>query len=213
MAMSHHFETRTTLAFIHGWDIFSDKSVITNKPIVPHIEAIQEMLKSSRRLLSHPLLLPVMILRRHLTKAEIMRRQLSSLTAKIEEDIGVTKTARNSGDTVQHRRIEDDVNKMVMSEKLRIETTAQISTTVTDVINMKGTLEWDEAYVKFLRRVNDDFKARRRQGHTPSEADLELCRFIDLLEQDAQSISSYATRMQYRLDLQFNVVRNFERYR
>ncbi|KAK1716670.1 uncharacterized protein BDZ83DRAFT_587293 [Colletotrichum acutatum] len=208
MAMSHHFETRTTLAFIHGWDIFSDKSEITKQPIVPHIEAIQEILKSSRRLLPHPLLLPVMILRRHLTRAEIMRRQLSSATEKIEDAIGVTQTARLSGRTVQDQRIVEEVKAMVLGETPRIHTTARISTTVTDVINMKGTLEWDEAYVKFLRRVNDDVKAHRREPHTTSEADLELCGFIDLLERDAQSISSYATRMQSRLDLQFNVLYN-----
>ncbi|EXF83649.1 hypothetical protein CFIO01_00791 [Colletotrichum fioriniae PJ7] len=205
MAMSHHFETRTTLAFIHGWDIFSNKLKFTKKPIVPHIEAIQEMLKSSLRLLSHPLLLPAMFLRRHLTRAEAMRRQLSSSTEEIEEAIGVTKTARLAGKTVQDRRIRDEVEDMVLGDKPRIHTTARISTTATDVMNMKGTLEWDEAYVKFLRRVDDDVKAHRREVHLPSEADLELCGFIDLLERDAQSISSYATRMQSRLELQFNV--------
>ncbi|KAI3558419.1 hypothetical protein CABS03_02421 [Colletotrichum abscissum] len=205
MAMSHNFETRTTLAFIHGWDIFSNKLKITKKPIIPHIEAIQEILKSSRRLLSHPLLLPTLFLRRHLTRAEDMRRQLSSMTAEIEKAIGVTQTARLSGRTVQDQRIVEEVKAMVLGEKPRIHTTARISTTATDVINMKETLEWDEEYVKFLRRVNDDVKVHRREAHTPLEADLQLCGFIDLLERDAQSISSYATRMQSRLELQFNV--------
>ncbi|KAK1463515.1 hypothetical protein CMEL01_13584 [Colletotrichum melonis] len=208
MAMSHHFETRTTLAFIHGWDIFSNKLKFTKKPIAPHIEAIQEILKSSRRLLSHPLLLPTLFLRRHLTRAEDMRRQLSSMTAEIEKAIGVTQTARLSGRTVQDQRIVEEVKAMVLGEKPRIHTTARISTTATDVINMKGTLEWDEEYVKFLRRVNDDVKAHPREAHTPPEADLQLCGFIDLLERDAQSISSYATRMQSRLELQFNVLYN-----
>ncbi|KAI3551909.1 hypothetical protein CSPX01_00585 [Colletotrichum filicis] len=208
MAMSHHFETRTTLAFIHGWDIFSNKLKFTKKPIAPHIEAIQEILKSSRRLLSHPLLLPTLFLRRHLTRAEDMRRQLSSMTAEIEKAIGVTQTARLSGRTVQDQRIVEEVKAMVLGEKPRIHTTARISTTATDVINMKGTLEWDEEYVKFLRRVNDDVKAHPREAHTPPEADLQLCGFINLLERDAQSISSYATRMQSRLELQFNVLYN-----
>ncbi|KAK1452913.1 hypothetical protein CCUS01_01930 [Colletotrichum cuscutae] len=208
MAMSHHFEARTTLAFIHGWDIFSNKLKFTKKPIVPHIEAIQEILKSSRRLLSYPLLLPTLFLRRHLTRAEDMRRQLSSMTAEIEKAIGVTQTARLSGRTVQDQRIVEEVKAMVLGEKPRIHTTARISTTATDVINMKETLEWDEEYVKFLRRVNDDVKAHPREAHTPPEADLQLCGFIDLLERDAQSISSYATRMQSRLELQFNVLYN-----
>ncbi|OHF02552.1 hypothetical protein CORC01_02247 [Colletotrichum orchidophilum] len=208
MAMSHHIETRTTLAFIHGWDIFVHESHVTGERVMPHKTAIYETLKLSGRLLGHPLLLPAIFLRVHLKKAEITRKQLSAATEEIEKTLGVTKTARLAMRTVQDVQVNSKMNRMITDEKTRIHTTALLSTTVTDVINMKGTLEWDMEYVKFLRNVNETIKPDHDDMEVSSEVDLELNGFIDLLEVDAQSISSYATMMQSRLDIQLNVAGN-----
>ncbi|KAK1688998.1 hypothetical protein BDP55DRAFT_426207 [Colletotrichum godetiae] len=80
--MSHYFETRTTLALIHGWDIFSDVNKISGDKIISHMTAIHEMIKTSSSLLCHPLLLPTTFLRLHLTKAEIMSGQLNETNQK-----------------------------------------------------------------------------------------------------------------------------------
>ncbi|KXH61474.1 hypothetical protein CSAL01_03885 [Colletotrichum salicis] len=138
MVLSHHFETRTTLALIHGWDIFSDT-------------------------------------------------------------LGVSQTGRLVERTVEDIRITTNMNRMITDEKARINTTALLSTTLADVVNMLGTLEWDEEYIKFLLRVNED--VRRHHGGVSSEADLELCGLIELLEAERRSIVSFTSTMRSRLDI------------
>ncbi|KAK1634235.1 hypothetical protein BDP81DRAFT_396231 [Colletotrichum phormii] len=109
--------------------------------------------------------------------------------------------------TVEDIRITTNMNRMITDEKARINTTALLSTTLEDVVNMLRTLEWDEEYIKFLLRVNED--VRRHHGGVSSEADLELCGLIELLEAERRSIVSFTSTMRSRLDIQFNVLYNF----
>ncbi|KAK2009781.1 hypothetical protein LZ32DRAFT_608182 [Colletotrichum eremochloae] len=202
LAMSHDLETGTTVAFLHGWNMFSDRDAVTNEPIVPHAESLHGMMQSATTLWAHPLFLPTVLLREHLSKAEFFQSHLEPQVMGIERDLGVARSGRlvnSKSDAYAQRMIQDD------RERFRM--TARLNTTATDVVNMLGVLEWDLHYFKFLGRVNGELAALH--GRISPAADAELRSLVDYLECEALSIVSFVGTMKSRLDLQLNVLYNY----
>ncbi|KZL63646.1 hypothetical protein CI238_11557 [Colletotrichum incanum] len=202
LALSHCFETGTTVAFLHGWNMFSDRDYVTNEPIVPHAESLHEIIQSATTLWAHPLFLPMVLVREHLLRAEALKKQLDPKVTNIEMNLGVTKSARLVGLGINAK-----VHHMIQDDEARLRITALLNTTATDTVNLLGILEWDFQYFKFLHRVNNDLRAFH--GQIFLEVDAELCSIIDFLECEALSISSFASTMKSRLDLQLNMLYNF----
>ncbi|KAK1981474.1 hypothetical protein LZ30DRAFT_782007 [Colletotrichum cereale] len=202
LAISHHLETGTTVAFLHGWNMFSDRDCVTNEPVVPHAESLRGMMQSATTLWAHPLLLPAILMREHLSKAEAFKNQLEPKVTDIERGLGVTKSARLVG-----LEIDASVQHMVQDDEERLRITARLNTTATDVVNMLGILQWDLQYVKFLDRVNGDLGALH--GRASPAADAELRSVVEYLECEALSIVSFVAAMKSRLDLQLDVLYNF----
>ncbi|KAK2028983.1 hypothetical protein LX32DRAFT_682801 [Colletotrichum zoysiae] len=202
LAMSHHLDTGTTLAFLHGWNVFSDRDHVTKEPIVPHAESLHGVMRSAAALWAHPLFLPTVLVREHLSRAEAFKSHLAPKVTDIEMALGVTKSARLVGS-----EIDASVQHMIRDDGERLRITAFLNTTATDVVNMLGILEWDLQYVKFLGRVNGDLGALH--GRIPPAADAELRSIVEYLEFEALSIVSFVGAMKTRLDLQLNVLYNF----
>ncbi|KAK1961815.1 hypothetical protein LY78DRAFT_661793 [Colletotrichum sublineola] len=203
LAMSHDLETGTTVAFLHGWNMFSDRDAVTNEPIVPHAESLHGMMQSATTLWAHPLFLPTVLLREHLSRAEAFQSHLEPQVMGIERDLGVARSGRlvnSKSDAYAQRMIQDDQE--------RFQITARLNTTATDVVNMLGVLEWDLHYFRFLGRVNGDLAALHGRRISPA-ADAELRSLVDYLECEALSIVSFVGTMKSRLDLQLNVLYNY----
>ncbi|KAK1584947.1 uncharacterized protein LY79DRAFT_559858 [Colletotrichum navitas] len=202
LAMSHHLETGTTVAFLHGWNVFSNRNYVTDEPTVSHAEDLCGMMQSATTLWAHPLFLPAVLVREHLSRAEAFKSRLEPKVTDIERGLGVTRSARLVG-----LEVNASVQHMVQDDQERLRITARLNTTATDVVNMLGILDWDLQHVKFLGRVNDDLGALH--GRMSPAADAELRSVVEYLECEALSIVSFVGTMKSRLDLQLNVLYNF----
>ncbi|OBT65658.1 hypothetical protein VE03_05529 [Pseudogymnoascus sp. 23342-1-I1] len=206
LALSHSFETGITVAFLHGSGVLAEISHVTGEKIIPHAERIQGLIKSAISLWTHPLLLPVILLEEHLFRAnEFKSCVLSRNTTSIEFRLGVTQSGRLSNSRSPFGLAE--LRELMGNEEARIETTALLSTTMTDTIHFITNLKWDHRYCKFLHAVCSQIKELQVSRLTHSERELKAS--IDTLECATASTSDHAVSIKERLDLQLSMLYNF----
>ncbi|WDK09178.1 hypothetical protein CGRA01v4_00456 [Colletotrichum graminicola] len=203
LAMSHHLETDTTVAFLHGWNMFCDRDYVTKEPIIPHAKSLHETMQSATTTLwAHPLFLPIVLMREHLSRAETFKRQLGANMTDIEKVLGVTNAAR-----LMRSGVDAFAKRMVQDEEKRLQITARLLTTAKNVVNILGVLEWDLQYAKFLGRVSGELGAIH--GQMSPAADAELRSIVDYLRCEALSLVSFVGAMKSKLDLQLTVLYNY----
>lgn len=142
LVMSHSFKTGITSVFLHGWNVLTDIKCVTGQRTEPHLTHIRKLIRSNAILWTHPLLLPVILLKEHLSRASYFKGfTLLQITTKVEKSLGVTETGRltnhhqpsqdkdqdDDGDGFQYRKLENETE--------RIQLTTTINTTLTDVIS------------------------------------------------------------------------------
>lgn len=205
LALKHCFRTGSTVAFVHGWNIFSEQCHVTGKPVVPHIKDFVDSVRSTALLWIHPLLLPTVLFKDHLRRADRFRAGLSGGVTRIEKKLGVTQTAR-----LVNRRpgINAEMKEMLRDEEARLLLTADLNTAATNVNNLAATLKWDQRYAQFLTSVHAEIHDHVEA--MPSRPGTQIVRLVETLAAEAAHEEDFAASMQSRLQLQLDVVRPSE---
>ncbi|KAK0725499.1 hypothetical protein B0H67DRAFT_598733 [Lasiosphaeris hirsuta] len=204
LTLTHSFKTRITLAFMYGWHVFADQNQVTGDPVFPHVHNMQETIRSSALLWTHPLLIPVVLLQEHVCRADMMLESLEPRVRWIEQDLGVTKAARLVTSTTG---ISPEVKELMTDEEGRMEVMTRLNTAATDVINTSKVLKWDRRYCKFLRQACEGI--RSSEVHSPVDVEKGLEGFLSYLEGQVGSAADFGESMRLRLDIQLNVLYNF----
>jgi hypothetical protein len=205
LAMTHSFITGDTLAFLHGWNVFSDRRAISGEWTTSHSERLHQLLQSSLSLWRHPLILPTLLLQEHLFRADDFRRRgLSKVVTSIEKVLGVTKTGRlaNAKDTVP-----EEIRELLTDDDLRLRITSRLNTALTDTINLTAILRWDQRLGQFIQRVNKELEGYYDDCGIPLDLAKELEAVTDHLLCEAISATEYIDATKSRLEIQLNVVR------
>jgi hypothetical protein len=204
LVLSRSFKTGITLALLHGWNVLSDVGAVTKTQVVPHADRIRILLKSSMSLWAHPLLIPVILLEDHISRADRYKGfELSLSTNLIEGKLGVTHSGRNTKTT-------ESLDGLLLrnpigdSEEKRVKLTAELNTTMTNAISFLAVLQWDIRCCCFLRDVCD--KIQQFDQLLIKETD-EVKDSVDYLACTVASISDHAESIKARLNIQLSVVR------
>ncbi|KAK0637135.1 hypothetical protein B0T17DRAFT_99160 [Bombardia bombarda] len=204
LALTHNLQTGTTSALIHGENIFSGR-IVTNEPSTPHAERLQDMIRYSASLWTHPLLIPAIILKEHLYRAECLRQKLYPQLTMIERDLGVTRSA---GLVTLEEDFNPEIRHLVRNDDTRLRITTLLNTTAADTVIMVRVLKWDHRYLKFLRRVSVDI-SQFSSTKIPLGVEKEVQGLLNFLEADIVSTGDFGEMMKTRLDMQLNVLYNF----
>jgi len=203
LALSHTFRTGVTLAFLHGWSLLTETNHVNGVQIIPHAERIQELIKSTVSLWTHPLLIPVILLEEHLFRANYYKEQeLSRQTTSLELQLRVTHSGRLAGGRASLSPA--GLRELMGNDEARIGLTSLLNTTVTDAITFIGNMKWDPRYCQFLHHVCDQIQRFHLQTLTISGG--ELKESIDTLECVSASCLEHAESIKQRLQLQLSVV-------
>lgn len=208
LVLTHSFKTGMTSAFLHGWNVLTDINYVTGQEVKPHLTHIQKLIKSNIELWRHPLLLPVVLLKEHLSRASYFKGfTLLQITLKVEQSLGVTKTGRltnrstgradgDGDDGFQYRRLENEAE--------RIQLTTTINTTLTDVISFSGVLKWDRRLCHSLIRTCHQLEELHMDHMT--ESNQKLREWLDALEGGIESNAEHAETLRTKLEIQLSVV-------
>lgn len=208
LCLTHCFETRSTLGFIFGWNMNTNKtwmpSVSKKRPwyLDLHGPRITNIIKSETSNWSNPLLLPVILLEDHIYNADRCKGlDLSRKTTKLEGQLQVTKAGRiadDSGSVDFEKLSKDMINK-------RLKIITDINTTITDVVTFAANLKWDCRYCQFLRDTSKSIESvvGATQGERP-----HLNNSVEVLATLVVSILDHADALKARLDVQLDVVRD-----
>jgi hypothetical protein len=204
LALTHSFLTGNTLAFLHGWHVFGDRNGISGERIVSHSEKLHRLLRSSRALWQHPLLLPLLLLQEHLYRADEFRyRTVSSEMRGIEKELCVTKTGR-----LVHMRdaVPEKIRELLTNDEMRLQLTTRVNTAMTDSINLATVLRWDQRVAQFIQRVDKELQPYYRDIGIFVGLEKDFRAALDHLSCEAVTATEYIDSISSRLDIQLNVV-------
>jgi len=206
-SMTHNLNTGDTLAFLHGWSMFSFQNSVTGEQQVSHAERIHRLLEPSVSLWRHPLLLPTLIFQEHLMRCDDFTRCiLSGQVEDIEEDLGVTRSGRlfKTGHAVP-----EVIKQLLADDERRLWITSVINTTLTDAINFLNVLKWDQRLGAFIKRVDEELSRYYETANMGIGTVKELESAVDHFCCEAASAHEYVESIRARLEMQLNVLYNF----
>ncbi|KAK0622596.1 hypothetical protein B0T14DRAFT_150500 [Immersiella caudata] len=207
LSLSHNLTTSTTLAFLHGWSLFTFQNAVTGKRQVSHAERIHQLLEPSVSLWKHPLLLPTLIFQEHLTRCEdFVTRGLSERVRGIEMDLGVTRSGRLVG---TETALPEVIRELVGDDERRLMITSEVNTTLTDTITFLGVLKWDQRLGGFIQRLDKELGKYYADAGVGREAVKELEAALEHFCGEAESTWEYVNGMRARLEGQMGVLYNF----
>ncbi|KAK4232797.1 hypothetical protein C8A03DRAFT_19986 [Achaetomium macrosporum] len=206
-SMTHSFASGNTLAFLHGWSIFSGRNQVTGEKMVSHGERIHKLLESSVSLWRHPLVLPTLLLQEHLFRCEeFIWRFLSPRIQKIENDLGVTR----SGRLVQTPlAVPEEIKELLANDERRIQIASAVNTTLVDTITVISILKWDKRLSEFIKRADKELQKYYKDAKINTNAEMELDSAVDHFSCEAISSAEYVSGMRSRLEIQLTVLYNF----
>lgn len=202
LVLSHSFETGITSAFLHGWNALTDINAVSKTKMDSHFTRISKMIRSQVLLWTHPLLLPVILLKEHLNRAHLFKEYvLLQKTTGLENSLGVT----HSGRLTKNQPVPGFKYKRLMEdEEARTQFTTTINTTLTDVISFIGVLKWDSRLHKFLYKTCDRLEEFCRKDTRHSGRKLK--EWLDTLDCGIASEAEHAETLKAKLELQLSVV-------
>lgn len=200
LSLTHAFESGTTMAFLHGSNIWTDK--LDHKiHVEPHHARIEKLIRSTQSLWTHPLLLPLVLLRNHLLRAEILSSKLSTKVENIEKALGVGRTGRL---TITDIGVTDPMKKLFGQEEKRIELMSRLTSAASNLSNVMRVLKWDKDCMQFLYQVKDQID--KYHGRSAIILELEWSSLMQFMCCHAESAGNFTVFLHSRLELQLNVV-------
>ena len=126
--MTHSLGSGNTLAFLHGWSVFSNQNWVSKRDMISHSERMHSLLEPSISLWRHPLLLPTLLLQEHLFRCEeFIRQDLSPQIRGIERVLGITRSGRLAG--TKHA-VSEEIQELLTDDERRIQITSEVNTTL-----------------------------------------------------------------------------------
>ncbi|KAK0713442.1 hypothetical protein B0T26DRAFT_753549 [Lasiosphaeria miniovina] len=203
LALSHSFDTSTTSAFLHGWNVLSDYHPVTRERVVPAQERIGPLIYSAIGSCGRPTLLPIILLKEHLSRINLFMGELESTATAIESTFKVTKSGRlanSEGGPLE-------LMKLMANEEERTKLTTLLNTTMTDTVNLTCVIKWDRRYCKFLKELHGVIRTFDSESSSQvGESELEI--ILRHLECDLESAFEYVESIAARLNLQLTVLYN-----
>jgi hypothetical protein len=200
LSLTHAFESGTTMAFIHGNNIWTD-DVDGKIHVEPHHARIEKLIRSTQSLWTHPLLLPLVLLRNNLSRAENLSSKLSGEVTNIERALGVNHTGRR---TVAEIGVTGQMKKILGQEDERIEMMSSLTSAATDLSNVTRVLKWDKDCMQFLHQVKDQID--KYHGRSAIILEIEWIGLIQFMCCHAESAGNFTVFLHSRLETQLNVV-------
>ncbi len=202
--MTHSLGSGNTLAFLHGWSVFSNQNWVSKRDMISHSERMHSLLEPSISLWRHPLLLPTLLLQEHLFRCEeFISQDLSPQIRGIERVLGITRSGRLAG--TKHA-VSEEIQELLTDDERRIQITSEVNTTLTDTINLATILGWDQRLGEFIKKADKELHSYYEESGIDIGIVKELEAAVDHFSGEAASTIAYATGMRSRLEVQLNVV-------
>ena len=202
LAVSHDFATRTTTALNVGFAFGLDKYTAEDTRAPNSLWALLQQIRKSQESLSHPLLLPSLVLARHILRVSAyIKDHIAERVVQMESAIGVTKAGRSfmrGGTEVPNLFVDEQMHR---NNAKRL--TADINDLTTWIMFTRRSPEWDIECIDFLLGLlNKSRKLRECHGiavHPFYEA-------LYYMRNYAQGCLESCQTSKARMDLQLNIV-------
>ena len=203
-SMTHSLDSGDTLAFLHGWSVFSNQNCVTEREMISHGDRLHSLLEPSISLWKHPLLLPTLLFQEHLFRCEeFIWRNLSPQIRDIERILGITRSGRLAG--TKHA-VSEEIQELLTDDEQRLQITSVVNSTLTDTITFASILGWDERLGEFIKKADKELRSCYSDFGIEIGTVKELEAAIDHFSSEAASTLAYVTGMRSRLEVQLNVV-------
>lgn len=200
LSLTHDFKSGTTMAFVHGSNVWTD-TLYGNIHVEPHHARIEKLIRSTQSLWTHPLLLPLVLLSEHLSRAEILSSKLSQEVTSIERALGV---GRNGRLALVDIGVTDQMKNIFGQEEKRIELMSRLTSAAADLSGVTRVLKWDKDCIQFLHQVKAQIDQHR--GRSAIILESEWSSLMQFMCCHAESAANFTTFLHSRLDSQLNVV-------
>ncbi|KAF5532054.1 hypothetical protein FPHYL_13821 [Fusarium phyllophilum] len=202
LSLTHTLKSGTTMALVHGWNIWTN-TLPNGDRVEPHHSKIEKLIKSTHSLWTHPLLLPLVFLREHLSRAEMQSSKLYGEVQTIESNLGIERTGRLAMIEIG---VTDQMKQLLGQEEKRTDLMSKLTSASTDVSNVTRVLKWDKECIHFLQQV----KGQIDKCHGPSAVaqDSELSSLIQFMYCHVESAGNFTYFLHSKLQTQLNVLYN-----
>jgi hypothetical protein len=200
LSLTHILKSGTTMALIHGWNIWTNTLPNGNR-VEPHHMKIEKLIKSTHSLWTHPLLLPLVFLREHLSTADVQSSKLSRKVQTIERNLGVERTGRLAMIDIG---VTDQMKQLFGQEEQRTGLMSELTSASTDVSNVTRVLKWDKECIQFLHQVKGQID--KYHGRSAIALDSELSSLIQFMYCHVESAGNFTGFLHSRLETELNVV-------
>ncbi|EXL98747.1 hypothetical protein FOIG_09474 [Fusarium odoratissimum NRRL 54006] len=201
LSLTHILKSGTTMALIHGWNMWTNTLPNGNR-VEPHHMKIEKLIKSTHSLWTHPLLLPLVFLREHLSRADMQSSKLSREVQTIERNLGIERTGRLAMIDIG---VTDQMKQLFGQEEKRTGLMSELTSASTDVSNVTRVLKWDKECIQFLHQVKGQID--KCHGRSAIALDSELSSLIQFMYCHVESAGNFTGFLHSRLETELNVVR------
>jgi len=205
LAFKYNFSTQTTVGFLHGWDMASPTDQIpVGDTFYLYTSAVRDHITPARSLMSHPMILPVVLLAEHVKRAEKYKDTLARHIAFLEQELGVTRVGQSSWRTTKQFAA---IQRLISNRRDRMNLTAELNSCVTDATNFGTVLEWIVRHAQFLEKHKDTIQGLRPHPDVREHRTME--EYLACVTDDAISLKLYVEALKARFELQLSVVSAF----
>ncbi|KAK2129217.1 hypothetical protein NOF04DRAFT_1321582 [Fusarium oxysporum II5] len=202
LSLTHILKSGTTMALIHGWNMWTNTLPNGNR-VEPHHMKIEKLIKSTHSLWTHPLLLPLVFLREHLSRADMQSSKLSREVQTIERNLGIERTGRLAMIDIG---VTDQMKQLFGQEEKRTGLMSELTSASTDVSNVTRVLKWDKECIQFLHQVKGQID--KCHGRSAIALDSELSSLIQFMYCHVESAGNFTGFLHSRLETELNVLYN-----
>lgn len=201
LSLTHTLKDGTTMAFVHGWNIWTN-TLPDKDGVEPYHMKIEKLIKSTQSLWTHPLLLPLVFLREHLSRAEMQSSKLYGEVKTIQGNLGIERTGRLA---MMEIGVTDQMKQLFGQEEKRTELMSKLTSASTNVSNVTRVLKWDKECIHFLQQVKDQID--KYHGRSAVALESELSSMIQFMYCHVESAGNFTGFLHSMLETQLNVVR------
>ena len=207
LSLRFSFKTKTTSAFMWGWNVVSDWEHLTRKHINPLYYDVEKIVSESATSWDDPLLLPVVFLKLYIERLiDWVQLDIAHNASALEGAFGV-QSAKNWVDE-SHAKVNASNAAAKMVEIMsdgpgRAEITSKLNTTSFNTIRVVANIRWAQRYAQTLDDISHEIDVvlpRSSKNRTDVQQTLQF------LINKLSAIQEYVDQIKGRLDLQLAMV-------
>ena len=200
LSLSHNFSTGWTTALIHGESVMTPALALQKDQASGISGQLHALIMATPILWAHPLLLPTILLKNYIYRAELFVWMLDDQVVDLESSIGVTFAGR-----LRHRKPSQNVKLPTRSDMRKL--TMGTHTTLTDLIFSSRVLMFSHDCAAYLLKTGDELKLRIPSQHSSLlYASRELQDIAKYMEFSSGSMQGFCSNLKERVHSQIQVL-------